>query len=66
MERFKIMNRIKEIREQLGIKQVALANDAKISVGYLSHLERGEKENPSYNVMKNIADALGKSIGEVF
>jgi len=60
------MNRIKEFREQQGIKQAVLAEEAKISVGYLSHLERGEKENPSYRVMKNIADALGKSIGEVF
>lgn len=60
------MNRIREIREQLGIKQAILAKEAKISVGYLSHLENGDKKNPSYRVMQSIADALGKTIGEVF
>lgn len=60
------MNRIKEFRKEQGIKQECLAKEAKISKGYLSHLEKGERKNPSYIVMKNIANALGKSISEVF
>lgn len=60
------MNRIKKLREEQGIKQSALAKDAHISKGYLSRLENGCKENPSYTVMKNFANALGKNIGEVF
>lgn len=60
------MNRIKEFREEQGMKQAVLANKANVSVGYLSHLERGDKKNPSYRVMKNIADSLGKTIGDVF
>lgn len=60
------MNRIREFRKEKGIKQASLAKEANISIGYLSHLERGERENPSYAVMKSIANALGKTIGEVF
>ena len=36
------------------------------SVGYLSHLENGSRENPSKEAMEKIATALGKTVPEVF
>lgn len=60
------MNKIKEFRELQGLKQDGLAKMANISKGYLSHLERGERGNPSYKVMKSIADALNKNISQIF
>ena len=41
-------NRIKEIREEEGITQYALAEMSKLSVGYICHLERGTRGNPIY------------------
>ena len=60
------MNRIKEIREEQGIKQVDLANKCGLSVGYVCHLENGSRNNPSYRTMIRIAEALNKDVGEVF
>ena len=60
------MNRIREIREKLGMTKVELAERAEVSVGYLSHLENGSRDNPSYKAMSRIAKALNKEIGEVF
>ena len=37
-----------------------------ISVGYLCHLEKGTRNNPSLEVMEKIAKALNKSVAEVF
>ncbi|MCL2355476.1 MAG: helix-turn-helix domain-containing protein, partial [Oscillospiraceae bacterium] len=43
-----------------------LADLAGVSAGYLCHLERGTRRNPSIEVMDNIAIALDKTIMEVF
>ncbi len=60
------MNKIKAFRKEQSIKLSNLSQMTGLSTGYLSHLERGEKNNPSYNTMKKIAIALGKNIGDVF
>jgi len=60
------INRIKNIREEKGISLGKLASLAGISQGYLCHLEKGSRTNPSIEVMNNISNALGKSIAEVF
>ena len=59
-------NRMREIRISQGITLDQLSKETGISVGYLSHLERGTRKNPSINYMYKIADALGKSMLEVF
>lgn len=60
------MNRIRQIREEQGMTQIELAKKSGLSVGYLSHLENGSRNNPSYKTMSSIAKALNKEIGEVF
>ena len=37
-----------------------------ISTGYLCHLEKGTRENPSTSIMEKIAKTLNKTIVEVF
>lgn len=59
-------NKIRKYRERRGMKLQELADKAGISAGYLSHLERGERDNPSTEVMENISIALNASIPEIF
>lgn len=59
-------NRIKEIREEEGIKQYALAKMTGLSEGYICHLEKGNRENPTYNTMEKIATALKRQVQDVF
>ena len=59
-------NRIREIRKEEGIKQYTLAEMTGLSEGYICHLEKGTRDNPTYNVMKKIATALKRKVQEVF
>ncbi len=59
-------NNIKQCRleKKLTIKELAI--ESRISSGYLCHLEKGNRQNPSIKVMQNISKALNKKISEVF
>jgi len=59
-------NKLKEIRLEKGMTLKELAEKANISAGYLCHLERGTRANPSIDVMEKIAKALDKTIFEIF
>lgn len=59
-------NQIKKIREEKGLTLVELSNLSGVSVGYLCHLERGSRKNPSIKIMEKISDALNKTISEIF
>lgn len=59
-------NRMREIRKEIGMTLEKLSEKTGISVGYLSHLEIGTRENPTICVMDKIAYALGRSMAEVF
>ena len=59
-------NIIKQIRIEKGMTLNELANKTGISAGYLCHLEKGSRNNPSIYIMKKISKALGKTITEVF
>ena len=61
-----MINRIKEIREEEGIKQYALAKMTGLSAGYINHLEKGTRGNPSYKTMIKISTALKRQVQEVF
>ena len=43
-----------------------LAEKSGVSAGYLCHLEKGKRDNPSTEVMENIAKVLDKTIPEIF
>lgn len=55
------MNRIKEIRMELNIKQQDLARAAGVSSPFLHDLENGNR-NAKPETMQKIADALGCSV----
>ena len=59
-------NQIKLIRKQKGITLAELSDITGISSGYLCHLEKGSRKNPSLSIMEKIAKALNKNISEVF
>ena len=59
-------NQIKIIRRQKGITLAVLSDITGISVGYLCHLEKGSRKNPSLSIMEKIAKALNKNVSEVF
>jgi transcriptional regulator with XRE-family HTH domain len=56
---------LKQIREPKGLSQLDLAKRAKVSQGYLSDLEAGEKKNPGIETLRKIAKALGVSVTEL-
>lgn len=59
-------NQIKKIREEKGLTLLKLSNLSGVSVGYLCHLEKGSRNNPSIEVMERVSKALNKSIAEIF
>ena len=59
-------NQIKKIREEKGLTLLTLSDLSGVSVGYLCHLEKGSRNNPSIEVMEKISKALNKSITEIF
>lgn len=59
-------NKIKKLRQDKNMTLKELSEKVGISVGYLSHLERGSRSNPSKGVMEKIAIALDSSIPETF
>ena len=59
-------NKIRRIRLKKNMTLKDLADRVGISVGYLSHLETGSRDNPSKEVMARIAWALDSSIPDIF
>ena len=59
-------NQVKKVRQEKGITLVKLSEMSGVSVGYLCHLEKGSRKNPSIETMQKISKALNKSITEIF
>jgi transcriptional regulator with XRE-family HTH domain len=57
---------VKNLRNQRGLSQEALANRAHVSSGYLSKLERGVYKEPSYEVLSRIASALEMPTADLY
>ncbi|HWA54406.1 MAG TPA: helix-turn-helix transcriptional regulator [Solirubrobacterales bacterium] len=55
---------IRQLREERGMTQEALAQEAGITVGHMSMIERGHS-NPTWATVKSIAKALGTAMGDV-
>ena len=56
--------RLRELRQEKGLKLAALANQSGVSLAYVSEVERGRKL-PSLEVLDRLAGALGLSVLEV-
>lgn len=59
-------NKIKMYRLEQGMTLRTLAEKTGISAGYLCHLEKGTRKNPSTKIMENISKILGKTVSEIF
>lgn len=57
-----IGDRIKKLREQVGLGQGELAKTAGISQGYMSQVEGGDVKSISLQVAVKLAEALGVSV----
>ena len=55
---------IRQLRDQRGVSQEALAYEAGVTSGTLSLIERG-LSNPTWGTVRGIAAALGVSIAEL-
>ena len=51
-------DKIRELREGIGLTQGQLADNAGVSQGYLSQLENGDVRNPSAAVLLRMAQAI--------
>ena len=58
--------RIREIRVKKHLSLKTLSKNSSVNLGYLSQLERGEKQNPSMDLLYKIAGALGVNIKDLF
>ena len=60
------LNKVKfyRLQKNLTLKQLAIASE--FSIGYICHLERGSRKNPSMQAMERIATVLGKTVPEIF
>ena len=56
---------LKTLREEKGLTQVDLANKAKVGRTYIVKLETGDKKNPSLDILKKLAKALGVPVTDL-
>lgn len=61
-----MVSKLKIKRIEMGIKQKDLAQKVGITPQYLMTLENGRAKNPSIKLMKNLSDALGCGVQELF
>ena len=60
------INKMRSVRLSKNLTLDDLAEMTGISAGYLCHLEKGSRKNPSVQVMEAIAEALGETVVEIF
>jgi len=58
-------NKIKRLREKLGLSQEKLARLADVSNNTIVNIESGKQQNPTVETIKKIANALGVSIEDL-
>ncbi len=56
---------LRELRERRDMTQEELAKRAKITRSHLSLLEGGHRKNPSIDILKKLARALGVPVTEL-
>ena len=56
---------IKTLRQEKGLSQKALAEQIGVTDAYITMLESGKRKNPSLEVLKKLAKALGVPVTEL-
>lgn len=62
----KLGDKIREVREIIGLTQGQLAGSATVSQGYLSQLENGDVKNPSAAILLRLAQAMHVNPDDLF
>lgn len=60
------INNLRKIRKSKNLTIQELSELSGVSMGYICHLEKGSRQNPSREVMEKIAKALGEPITKIF
>lgn len=60
------MNKIDSIKKQKNLTYKDIANATGLTSAYICMLAKGQKKNPSKEVMEKIANVLGKTVPEIF
>lgn len=60
------MNNLKKFRKSKNLTIRELAELSGVSMGYICHLEKGTRKNPSRDIMEKIAKVLGEPIIKIF
>lgn len=60
------MNQIKKFREKKNLSIHELARRTGLTASYISNLEKGKRDNPSKDTMEKIAEALDRTVPEIF
>ena len=60
------MNAIKELCEKKNISYAEVGRKAGITSMYVGYLAKGQRKNPSLDVMQKISAALGEKVEKVF
>ncbi|MCC7543694.1 helix-turn-helix transcriptional regulator [bacterium] len=58
-------NKVKKLREKLGLSQERLARLADVSTNTIINIESGKQTNPTISTIKKIAKALNVSVDEL-
>jgi transcriptional regulator with XRE-family HTH domain len=56
---------LRELREKKGWSQAKLAEQVGVSDAYVAQLETGARKNPSLEILKRLARALGVPVTEL-
>lgn len=59
-------NKIATLRRKKGLTLLDISILSGLSSGYICHLEKGSRNNPSLKSMEKISKALGEEISKVF
>lgn len=60
------INNLKKIRKSKNMTIKELSEISGVSMGYICHLEKGSRRNPSRDVMEKISKTLGEPIIKIF
>jgi transcriptional regulator with XRE-family HTH domain len=56
---------IKAQRKAKGMRRIDLAKATKLTPAYITQLETGQRKNPSLDVLKHLAKALGVPVAQL-
>ena len=60
-----VQDKVRELRERKGLSIHELASSSGVSAPYLRQIESGLRKNPSGEVLKRLASALGATVADL-